>query len=690
MFHVRNIQKPPPRIQVTSAHPHWGLSGFNTLIRSEASTCRASIRAAKNIVADIGEKFAQRSKGLVELSKCTEEHSERDVQSVVKQFDLMLPLQLTSLPKQPGTRYTGEFKAIRLRDWCQFLVDYNCWHVVCGLREPDENRECAILAEFWRRFQLVEPDHQIFAEFAQHRIDPSRCCPMLLHGDEGRGRKKCPFLVVAFHSFIGFGTQAANRSRTHRSYRRMRLNYSETTHVHRFITAVLPKMVKDDVALKTILSFVTAESLHTLRHGVSTCHGGQRYHMAVLNVTGDWAWLAKAGCLSRSYSNCEKRPRGARSQPKGICHLCRAGQLNVPFEDFNRDATWKSTMLQRGDNPFASRPALAQLPHRPNKEATLFKYDLWHSLHLGFGKTLSASILTLISDRMSANNVDDRFTELSDEFFQYCDESRITPYINVITKETVGWPNRATYPNGFWSKGHVTVTLLKFIAHWLHTHDVSDSAMLTTCIEAVDSLNACMEDLYRQDIWISQAIARPMGEKGLRCLELYQGLARHAYDAGEAQFAFMPKGHVVHHVFDELAQSGIWILNPLCFSVQVSEDYIGRKSRLARRVAPAQVIQRVLERSLQVGWKHWTQMGFIKGWRRWRGKEVKKSRVARCVLGLRVHWSYRFSRLSAFMHIKDTHGITWWHNNIFIDRLKIHDLEEPGFFEKNWVLPKNR
>ena len=225
MFHVRNIQKPPPRIQVTSAHPHWGLSGFNTLIRSEASTCRASIRAAKNIVADIGEKFAQRSKGLVELSKCTEEHSERDVQSVVKQFDLMLPLQLTSLPKQPGTRYTGEFKAIRLRDWCQFLVDYNCWHVVCGLREPDENRECAILAEFWRRFQLVEPDHQIFAEFAQHRIDPSRCCPMLLHGDEGRGRKKCPFLVVAFHSFIGFGTQAANRSRTHRSYRRMRLNY---------------------------------------------------------------------------------------------------------------------------------------------------------------------------------------------------------------------------------------------------------------------------------------------------------------------------------------------------------------------------------------------------------------------------------------------------------------------------------
>ena len=137
--------------------------------------------------------------------------------------------------------------------------------------------------------------------------------------------------------------------------------------------------------------------------------------------------------------------------------------------------------------------------------------------------------------------------------------------------------------------------------------------MLTTCIEAVDSLNGCLEDLYRQDVWLSQAVARRIGDMGLRCLELYCRLARQAFDAGEAQFAFMPKAHVLHHVLEELAQAGEWVINPLCYAVQVSEDYVGRKSRLARRVAPAQVIQRVLERSLQVGWKHWTHMGFIKG-----------------------------------------------------------------------------
>ena len=55
-------------------------------------------------------------------------------------------------------------------------------------------------------------------------------------------------------------------------------------------------------------------------------------------------------------------------------------------------------------------------------------------------------------------------------------------------------------------------------------------------------------------------------------------------------------------------------LNPLNHSVQISEDYVGRISRMSRRTSPQQVITRVLERSLQATYKHWREQGFIREW----------------------------------------------------------------------------
>ena len=41
-----------------------------------------------------------------------------------------------------------------------------------------------------------------------------------------------------------------------------------------------------------------------------------------------------------------------------------------------------------------------------------------------------------------------------------------------------------------------------------------------------------------------------------------------------------------------------WVINPLSTSVQVQEDFIGRPSRVSRRVDARTVHQRVLDRSL--------------------------------------------------------------------------------------------
>ena len=341
---------------------------------AEALTCRAAIRTAKAIVADIGEASARRSKGLVELSKKTLTNSERDCMQVTEGLSLKLPLKLTTLKKSPGVRYSGAFKVIALRAWVEFLLTYNAWFMLCGLSKPDEPRERAILSKFWEMYRQLKPDHGIWQEVEKHQVDLSRCAPLLFHGDEGRGRKRSAFMVLAFHSFLGRGTTLANEIRKHRPYLSQRLNYCGNSYTHRMLVGVFPKILKDEVAFADMLSFFTNDAVDLFERGLESQHGG-RYHVAVLNVVGDWAFLAKVANLWRSYSTVEKRPRGPKSDPKGICHLCKAGQLNIPFEDFRRYPGWMATMFEPGDVPWTCRPTLLRLVHEPAKEASFFAFD---------------------------------------------------------------------------------------------------------------------------------------------------------------------------------------------------------------------------------------------------------------------------------------------------------------------------
>ena len=585
-----------------------------TLALPEASTCRAAIRVAQSVVADIGKEAAGRSSGLVELSKCRENNSERDVTRIAKRYRLRLPVPLTVLEKTRGVRYTGDFRVISLRSWAQCIVDHNLWYSVVGLNAPDPTREKAILREFWKLFREGNPSHDIWQVIDEKSIDVGVLCPFLLHGDEGRGRKRAPFLICAYHSMIGKGTDAANLARTKQPYKRMRLNYSGSTFTHRLVSAVFPKMLKDEVALEELLRFLAEDSLSMLRDGVLSVHGG-RYHMAVLHTVGDWAFLAKCGKLTRSYSNVQKRPLGRNSVPKGICHYCHAGKIGFPFEDFGPSPAWKRTKFLADDEPFYQRPQLLRLPHDRSKPAAFFTFDVWHAYHLGTAKVFIASCFAMISDLMPGGSIDDRFSELTRQFLEWCDESRASPFVHSITKDSIGWPDRNTFPNGQWSKGHISTMFHKFLRSWFESNEnsISDHQLLCLCKEANCCINQAFEELYASDLWLEPSDARRIAEKGLRFLWLFMKLARKSFDQGRALFPFMPKSHVVYHIFDDLklastAQSKV--INPMAFGVQVDEGYVGKLSRLSRRVSPVQVIHRVLERSLWAARKHWVKAGY--------------------------------------------------------------------------------
>ena len=573
---------------------------------------------AKGVLEDIGPECARQSTGLLDLGRCRENNSERDMTVLARRYDLRLPVPLTAIDKTPGVRFQGEFKVISLRSWAQLLVDYNLWYTLVGLNKPDVERERAILAEFWRLYKLAHPGHEIWETMDRQSVDLTRCCPILLHGDEGRGRKKAPFLICAYHSFIGKGTILSNAVRKKRPYLRMRLNYSGSTWTHRFITAVLPKMVRDEVAFKDIVQYMTADCLSMTNEGVVSCHG-EKFWMATLQVVGDWAFLAKAGNLSRSYSNCEKRPRGAKSVPKGICHWCLAGQDGIPFEDFRKAPTWKTTMFLPDDVPFSRPPRFLQLPHDPCWPAGFFTYDIWHAYHLGLGKTFLASVFAIASDCIPRGAINERFSELTAEFLQWCDDKKRAAWVTSITKESCGWPNRSAYPNGQWSKGHITTMFHEFLQAWFEKHEndyrVSQHRLLGLCVEANTPANGIFYELYSEDLWLTSETADSIGRRGLRFLGIYMRLATMCYKDGIALFAYMPKAHAVHHIFDQLltsAQSQPMVENPMAFGVQMDEDFIGKCSRLSRRVGPSQAIVRVLERSLWAARRKWREAGYWK------------------------------------------------------------------------------
>lgn len=53
--------------------------------------------------------------------------------------------------------------------------------------------------------------------------------------------------------------------------------------------------------------------------------------------------------------------------------------------------------------------------------------------------------------------------------------TRPKAYMSTISRATLGWPDSSTFPNGQWSKGHVTTSLTAFFLDWATQQDFSDA-----------------------------------------------------------------------------------------------------------------------------------------------------------------------------------------------------------------------
>ena len=120
---------------------------------------------------------------------------------------------------------------------------------------------------------------------------------------------------------------------------------------------------------------------------------------------------------------------------------------------------------------------------------------------------------------------------------------------------------------------------------------------------ATKAMNTSLSVMYGEGFWIRS-------HKGLRLagwlqcfLNQYQKAAYLCYVDQKLRFSMIPKVHCLHHIQQELlqqSQRSNWAINPLATSNQVQEDFVGRPSRVSRRVSVRLVHRRVLDRGLLV------------------------------------------------------------------------------------------
>ena len=340
------------------------------------------------------------------------------------------------------------------------------------------------------------------------------------------------------------------------------------------------------------------------------CRASQVY-FAVIAVTGDWPWLHRSGCLARSFNNI---PKKTGDKMTGICHRCAAGTEGIPWEVVHeRNPLWLGTTFSLSG--FAQVPAVARLLSVPGQEEGLLRFDLFHAFHLGVGKHFLGSCLALWSTHFPGSNVELRFEALEFAFFSWCRANKEVPVLTRLTKETIQWTSTLDFPAANWFKGSVTTVMFKFLAATMCQQNWTHEPMLEKAAEAIQSMNKCLSALYASDLFMEPGRAIEIAEDGLRFLRRLAWLAKQAAKDQRALWLLTPKTHIIHHLLLEdlllPARQGNWPMNPLSWSVQMGEDFVGFSSRLGRRVDPRTCSKRCIERYLYAAYAQYVKAKYI-------------------------------------------------------------------------------
>ena len=534
---------------------------------------------------------------------------------MVKKFRLALPIQRSYLKTDdPSLR----IPVLPMTSWANFLATNNCWHVLCGLTKPDKRREEAILAKFWGNFKKSCPTHEVFKLAEEGVLQLQHTAPVVLHGDEGRGRKHRAYMVVSFRGLLGRGLEPSERDKARRGvkkhYVKQKCNYIGHSYTTRYLLAGLRKSDytgSNHHVFRSLLSFCATEAQSMCTTGFTDRQGVQRW-MMMLHITGDWQFLHKSGSFSRSFHNCQKNK--VQQAGRGIYHQCQAGQPHAPFEQIaTRRPAWLQTEFV--ECAFEEPTPFRILPHVPGQLEAMWAFDFFHTWHLGVARVWIGSALAMLAQLQHGSSIDDRFAALSDQYKQWCFQHKCRAHIQKLTKDCIAWQKTTLFPCGTWHKGELTTVLMRFLEHVLTVERFPDEPLMELVRQGTVSINKSISRMYKSDLWLTRAECFEISGLGLRFLRRLSELTHQCFVQRRNLFCYIPKVHVLQKIYLRVhtaAINGTPQLNPLGLSVQQCEDFIGRGSRLSRRVTAGRLASdRVMDRYLQACYAQWLQAKYL-------------------------------------------------------------------------------
>ncbi|CAK9000117.1 unnamed protein product [Durusdinium trenchii] len=490
-----------------------------------------------------------------------------------------------------------EFPFVRFSSWLRYLMDTNRFSQICGVKSLPDMMET--LREFWVRFEKIHPTHQIFQRFRDGSVIPSLCLPVYSHTDEGRTYQKQGILVVSTHGALG----------RHLKQSGMGMNFTGRSLSTQFLFAtMLRSAYSENEEIFNKLMGVYASDMHDLvEHGVWNSSRTCRLWCLHIGTKGDLPALVKCGLLQRSFRNVPKAPNSV-SFCGGICHLCLAGRerpVHYPFEDLKASASCLATKFVEKPWPVPGLPLLLHnLPLEVGKEEAFFKPDLWHNWHAGVGKLWIGGCLVILSEScIPGSSVENKLGWLTHDWRTWCKNHRLAPFVTKIDRATLSYTTSKSWPEGHWSKGQATTHLMMYLQDLCarKVENQTDDPLLHSIVHGTKCMNLFLAELYVQGYWIPSPLARKIAALGFQFCETYERCASLCHERHQNRFPLHPKCHMLLHHAHQLmddARCGDWAVNPLAESNQMQEDYIGRPSRISRRVAKRTIHLRALQRTI--------------------------------------------------------------------------------------------
>lgn len=480
--------------------------------------------------------------------------------------------------------------------------------VVFGTNDADK-AEQSLLA-FWEGFKQYHPTHETFTL----GLPLNKTIPILIHGDEGRGKRRSNTTVVSWESAIGIKGHSSvcthckptslwdtsvSGERGHPFIHLLRSNLKSHSFLQHWPLFLLPGLWKEYKSLTFELLAFFAKQFHLLFHNGFEVNG-RIFHIAVIASKGDLKWVAKIGKLTRGYEN--------KSTKKDVCccHQCLAGLPNLPAEDVSRSPVWENTIHVERPWDEWDEPPLLQIPYDSARPEWIYKQDVLHILRLGVLRDFTASTIFLWlrwGYFKTTGGIPCELEVAHGHFSLWLRSTKQTAALRSFSKSLFNYKSKKSY---VWSntKGSDSTLLCKWIStatvgFMFEETDPQRREVLSVILSTSRLATDWNDLLYSHGAFLTRSCGARLYEVGQGFVNGYKWLAAFAFNQSLCLYGLKPKLHFFKHllleIFHQLKRGDACILSPVLHDCSQNEDFIGRVCRVGRKVDSRVLTERTLE-----------------------------------------------------------------------------------------------